>query len=318
MTILQEAGTLTRAKPGTFLLQLISPGTGSSGTYTESALKQAADDGVFKAGTLSFIDHLTEDQEWSRPEGSLKDLAGVLAEDARWDDRLNALVAEATIFEHWRPILEDMKDSIGVSIRAVGEAEDTADGRVITKITEARSVDFVTRAGRGGRVLEILESARPTTIDGITRLFEATQPPAGNQGKEPIVGMIQVEESAHTALQEKASRADTLETQLTEANQKIAEYEAKEAAAARRQHVTSLVEAQFADVEDPADIASLLVEAHLGESFTDEQIIEAAKNRASKLGTNPVHGVGQSAPLPVKESDDDPLSWDDIAAVKGL
>lgn len=318
MTILQEAGTLTRAKPGTFLLQLISPGTGSSGTYTESALKQAADDRVFKAGTLSFIDHLTEDQEWSRPEGSLKDLAGVLAEDARWDDRLNALVAEATIFEHWRPILEDMKDSIGVSIRAVGEAEDTADGRVITKITEARSVDFVTRAGRGGRVLEILESARPTTIDGITRLFEATQPPAGNQGKEPIVGMIQVEESAHTALQEKASRADTLETQLAEANQKIADYEAKESAAARRQHVTSLVEAQFADVEDPADIASLLVEAHLGESFTDEQIIEAAKNRAAKLGTNPVHGVGPSAPRPVKESDDAPLTWDDIAAVKGL
>lgn len=132
------------------------------------------------------------------------------------------------------------------------------------------------------------------------------------------MGMIQVEESAHTALQEKASRADTLENQLAEANQKIADFEAKESAAARRQHVTSLVEAQFADVEDPADIASLLVEAHLSESFTDEQIIEAAKNRAAKLGTNPVHGVGQSAPLPVQESDDAPLSWDDIAAVKGL
>jgi hypothetical protein len=60
-----------------------------------------------------------------------------------------------------------MADAIGVSIRAsadvaVGEAEGR-NGRIVTELLEGRSVDFVTMAGRGGRVLEVIESARTVT-----------------------------------------------------------------------------------------------------------------------------------------------------------
>ena len=53
-----------------------------------------------------------------------------------------------------------MADDIGVSIRASGEVKEADGERIVTKLTEARSVDFVTKAGRGGRVIEVLESAR--------------------------------------------------------------------------------------------------------------------------------------------------------------
>lgn len=159
MTILREAGQITQAG-GRFRIGVITPGQGSSGTYPRETIEAAERDRVFAAGTHMYLDHATEAQTWDRPEGSLRDLVGVLTEDARWDEESGGLVAEARIYSHWKPILAEMKDDIGVSIRAAGEVKETAEGRIVTRLTEARSVDFVTKAGRGGRILEVLESAR--------------------------------------------------------------------------------------------------------------------------------------------------------------
>lgn len=160
MTILKEAGTVTRQSTGRFKIGVITPGTGSSGTYPRETIEAAGRDKVFPAGTHMYLDHQTEAQEFQRPEGSLRDLVGVLAEDAYWDEESGGLVAEARIYSNWRPVLEEMKDDIGVSIRAAGEVKEDAGQRVVTRLTEARSVDFVTQAGRGGKILEIIESAR--------------------------------------------------------------------------------------------------------------------------------------------------------------
>lgn len=159
MTILREAGQVTQTG-GRFRIGVITPGQGSSGTYPRETIEAAERDRVFAAGTHMYLDHATEAQTWERPEGSLRDLVGVLTEDARWDDEAGGLVAEARIYSHWKPILAEMKDDIGVSIRAAGEVKETTEGRIVTRLTEARSVDFVTKAGRGGRILEVLESAR--------------------------------------------------------------------------------------------------------------------------------------------------------------
>lgn len=161
-------------KSGRLLIGLITPGWGSSGYYSQKVLENAADARVFPAGTQMFLDHETESEKFDRPERSVRDLAAVLTEDATWDGR--QLVGEAQVFGAYNDMLtdEDFVKAIGVSIRAladstVGEAEGRK-GRIITNLAESLSVDFVTRAGRGGQVLQVLESARG---DEITHRAEA-------------------------------------------------------------------------------------------------------------------------------------------------
>lgn len=169
-TTLTEAATTTADRTGTMLIQLITPGVGSSGVYTPEVLEAAATARAFPAGTLMFADHPTITETADRPERSIRDVAGVLIEDARWDG--SALVAEAKAYTPWKQILTEMKDDIGVSIRAAAIVNETDDdGRpIIAEIVEAISVDFVTKAGRGGAIREVYESARPA----ITVLTEAS------------------------------------------------------------------------------------------------------------------------------------------------
>jgi hypothetical protein len=162
---LTEQGTVATegaAKSGRLNIQVITPGWGSSGYYSSTVLEQAARDGVFSAGTQMYLDHPTEDELDKRPNRSVKDLAAVLTEDAKWTG--SALVAQARTFGPYRDAVAEMSDAIGVSIRADAEvAEGEAEGKrglLVEKLTNARSVDFVTAAGRGGRILQVLESAR--------------------------------------------------------------------------------------------------------------------------------------------------------------
>lgn len=151
---------------GRYLFQLISPGKGSSGVYSPEVIQEAAKNRIFPAGLQSFMDHPTVTEAYDRPERSVRDLVAVLTEDARWDG--NALVAEAQVFAPYRELVEEMRGDIGLSIRAAGVAEqgeyEGQPAQIITAITEGLSVDFVTRAGRGGRVLALLESARTRTL----------------------------------------------------------------------------------------------------------------------------------------------------------
>ena len=132
-TTLTEAATVKAGRAGNMLIQLITPGVGSSGVYTDTVLEAAANTRVFPAGTLMFADHPTATESHDRPERSIRDVAGVLVEDARWDG--GALVAEARAYAPWRTILTEMKDDIGVSIRA-GQARHEAIG---TRISDGPS-----------------------------------------------------------------------------------------------------------------------------------------------------------------------------------
>ena len=148
-----SAKTLTGEK---MLIRLIDAGQGSSGYYPAETLEKAAENNVFPAGTHMYIDHPGEAESTDRPERTIKDLAAVLTEDAYYDAESQALVAEASVFSKWRSTLNEMKDAIGVSIRTFAEFE----GNVITALLESLSVDFVTKAGRGGKILAVLESER--------------------------------------------------------------------------------------------------------------------------------------------------------------
>jgi hypothetical protein len=165
-TNLAEAATPAPG-PGRLLIRLIDAGKGSSGAYPAETLEAAAESAVFPVGTHMYIDHPTESENYERPERTIKDLAAVLTENARWDEAAQALVAEARVFSHWRQPIADMAESIGVSIRAMAEAEDGEwqgrPAKIITRLVEGASADFVTHAGRGGKVLQVIESARNRT-----------------------------------------------------------------------------------------------------------------------------------------------------------
>lgn len=164
MPELREAGgTLGEAASGGARRQItiITAGWGSSGYYSRDLLESAGPK-VFPVGTQMFLDHPTRTEEADRPERSVRDLAARISSTPRMVG--DALVAEAQIFTMWRTVIDELAADIGVSIRAAGETEfGEAEGRqgpIVTSLTEGLSVDFVTRAGRGGKVGQMIESAR--------------------------------------------------------------------------------------------------------------------------------------------------------------
>ena len=156
-TITEALGAAEKSGPGRVMLTIITPGQGSSGAYSAEVLEQAARDQVFPRGTHSFVNHTTAVEDAERPEGDLRNLAGVLLEDARWDGE--RLVAEARIGSAWRDFVDEFGEFIGVSISAAAEIAD--DGTVMKLHPHPfNRVDLVTRAGRGGEISEVLEAAR--------------------------------------------------------------------------------------------------------------------------------------------------------------
>lgn len=171
---LTEAGKVTTNKTGKLSIQAISPGWGSSGYYSAEVLKAAADAKVFAASTHCYIDHPTATEDEDRPGRSVKDIAGILLEDATWSEEAQALVAPVQVVGPYKEALIEMRDAIGVSIRAaatvdVGEAEGRT-GLIVQEIhpDTFNSVDFVTHAGRGGKILEVLESARAAIAESVS------------------------------------------------------------------------------------------------------------------------------------------------------
>ena len=162
---LSEAAATQAASTGRALIEFITPGWGSSGYYSTEVIEQAATDKVIPKGTHMYADHPTASEDAERPIRSIKDLMAVTTEDA-YLSPTGSLVGEVAIVPDWQPLLQTVAEDIGVSIRGSatdiveGEAEGRRGGIIEGLVAPLFSVDFVTRAGRGGKVLALLESAR--------------------------------------------------------------------------------------------------------------------------------------------------------------
>jgi len=169
---LTEAGAHTQIletnSDGSFLIQVISPGWGSSGYYSTEVLEAAGKSKVWPAGTHMYFDHPSASEGVDRPERSVKDLAATLTEDARWDSGRKSLVARVEPVGLGKTVLADeaFRKAIACSVRAsadigVGEAEGRK-GAIVQEIfpDTFNSVDFVTHAGRGGMILEAARRAQ--------------------------------------------------------------------------------------------------------------------------------------------------------------
>ena len=153
------------AKSGRLLIEIISPGWGSSGHYSAKVLENAVAEKVWAKGTHVYLDHPTESETYSRPARTVKDLVAKLTEDAHLDEQ-GRVVAQIQVFKPYRPLLTDpdFAEAVGMSIRAAAEARmgeaEGRKGQIVTRLIPDRlnSVDVVTHAGRGGRILSVLES----------------------------------------------------------------------------------------------------------------------------------------------------------------
>lgn len=139
---------------GRYRIRIIAPGRGSSGMYTAPNLAESAP--LFTPGTHMFFDHPTFTEDWERPERSVKDLAGVFESGAQIMAD-GSLEADIKVFPSANVLIKERWADIGVSINGWSTDEIGPDG-VVPVLAGIQSVDFVTKAGAKGAVLEVLES----------------------------------------------------------------------------------------------------------------------------------------------------------------
>jgi hypothetical protein len=172
MQQVHETATLaeraTQRAGGRWSVVAISAGLGSSGYYSPKVLENAAANQLIEAGTPLFFDHASESERSDRPERSVRDIAAVFTTPAAYDASQEALVGEVQVFGPYRELVTEMAPHIGLSISgsATDITEGTIDGRrvpVIEDLFAISSVDLVTKAGRGGQFVSLLESARAET-----------------------------------------------------------------------------------------------------------------------------------------------------------
>lgn len=184
--------------PGRLRVEIVSAGWGSSGFYSAKVLDNAVAEKVWPAGTHVYLDHPTETEDYARPARTVKDLVGKLAEDARKDEA-GRIVADVDVFGPFRPLVTDKAfvEAVGMSIRAyadstIGEAEGRK-GQIITRLIpdKLNSVDIVTHAGRGGRILAVLESLAPASESTVNDQREAIRTAliAAYGGEKSYVGI---------------------------------------------------------------------------------------------------------------------------------
>lgn len=214
---------------------------GSSAYYPADVVEAGAP--LFKKGTRIYGDHPTLDEKWSRPERSYRDIVGYFSEDAVFEN--GDLYANATFIESERERIKELAEAgvIGMSIRASGDVEETADGPVLKAFTSVASCDVVTTAGAGGGFEKLLESAQ-------------TEISASESGAESLEEkeseMDPKLEAALDALVETSKANADAVAKLVERAEK--EDKAKEDA---------LAEAAKAEAPTAADIAGKLVESEL-------------------------------------------------------
>lgn len=147
---------------GEITFTVIKPGWSKNNRYYPAELlKQRAN--IFE-GAKMFMNHATEAQDKARPEGDLRDWVANVTKV--WPESDGTVRATAKVID---PVFKqklallgeaNMLNTMGVSIRAMGESKDgEAEGRkgkVVESLKAARSVDFVTFPGAGGQVESLL------------------------------------------------------------------------------------------------------------------------------------------------------------------
>lgn len=164
---LYESGK-TRGKGKRRRAKLISADVwGSSAYYTGDVLERDAAE-VITPGIKMYENHQTFVEESERPEGDVSKLVGKITSHGMYEPdnpEGPGIYADVEFYDSYVDRINEIGGDIGLSINGNGDyVEGEIDGRygkIITKLVNIRSVDVVTAAGAGGKLVSILESARP-------------------------------------------------------------------------------------------------------------------------------------------------------------
>lgn len=278
------------SRDGVATVKVIEPGWGSSGYYKPEVLER--DSNVFE-GVQMFWDHPRKSDQEELPERSLNDLAGVL-HGVHWDNNGKdgpGIYGNAKIFSPFKERMKELAPYVGLSILASGKlSEGEFEGRrgpVIESITKARSVDFVTVAGAGGKVVSLFESLRDNPLE------EEVQ---DNMDEE--VKRLQESISAKdTELSEVKSKLADVEAKLSESELELARYRETDLLRESKEHI----ESKISDTKMPDLTKSRIVETlssnppvkdgKLDVERLDKNIDEAVKAEAEYLAK--VFGSGK-------------------------
>lgn len=163
-----SVGTVTPAGGRRYRARLIEGDRwGTSGYYSRRLLES---DGpkAWPVGTLMYLDHPTATEAAERPERSVRDLAAQIVTTPAYEG--DGLYAQIETFAHADPLIESLKSNVGLSIRANGTAAPGSVGGRTGMVVESlapsvlNSVDFVTVAGAGGKIISLAEAARTGDI----------------------------------------------------------------------------------------------------------------------------------------------------------
>lgn len=247
------------------------PGQGSSGNYSEDLFRRDAGK-IVAPGAQSFINH----DDTRNP----KDMIGTFPEGAYFDEGEKAVVAELEVFSHWKSFVEEVGPHCGISLYALGEADE--DGNVTAIHEDAlNGADLVARPGLVGSGLaeKLYESARAGS--------DEAKVIAASEGKDNDMEIEKVVEAVE------ALTAQMAELVADKKNAEAAEVQAKADAEA----VATAVEAFEAAVK-AVDEAELLAPQKA-------EILEAAKRGAEVAPLiESAKAVRDAAVAAVKSSDE--------------
>jgi hypothetical protein len=184
-TSLRETATLRR-NGAVWEAVLITPGTGSSGEYTDELLEAAVGSRVFPKASKNWFMH----KEWRGQQRDPRDQWGYLGEDARFEEGVG-LVAPIHILPHWVDVVEALAEAGQAELSIYASAainEDT--GEIIALVPNTlNSVDLVDYPGRpGSRLASKIERAR-----------EAYKPAAESSAEEKETHMDEKERKEFAA-----------------------------------------------------------------------------------------------------------------------
>jgi len=219
-TSLEEATLDTK---GIAKIVVIAPGFGNPvDNHYYPAETLARDYPVFE-GAKMYADHQTEEEEKQRPEGSIREWVASL-KNVRFEEGVG-IVGDAIIIEPWLQqklaALRDKKllSEMGISIRAAGVGtKDKIDGKetnVVDRITQVRSVDFVTEAGAGGGVLlyetekEFVTTERDDALAKIAEAEKAQRIAEAKSTIDEAIGKAELPNPARERLVEKFKEAES-------------------------------------------------------------------------------------------------------------
>lgn len=282
---------------------------GSSGYYPASVLERDAAE-VFTPGVKMYENHFTESEEYERPEGDVSKLVGKLISYGIYEpDNVEGpgVYADVEFYDSYVDRINEIGEDVGLSVRGNGTSEEGEIagryGRIVTQLLNINSVDVVTAAGAGGKLISILESAGPMAGTPIEK--EGDQSVTALTKEEFVEGIAELKESFSAAVGE--GFVNSLTTALKEALKpaEVVEPVAEPVAvapAAEAEIDHAALATKFAEAELPAAVMPGVVSA-LKEGKTIDEAIEAqVKIREAFTNSTVVTNVI------IKEAHDKPVS----------